>query len=196
MRARFSFFRFFVPKVFIFYLFLSQVALGDEYKAGSLFLEINGDKERVIEIELNYNKAPKASHRLQKLAQAGLYDGVTFHRVIDGFMAQTGDVKFGNIKDYDPTSVGRGGSDFPNLVAEFSSEPFVRGVVGMARSQNPDSANSQFFLMFESAPHLNENYTVVGKVVSGLDVLMNIKKGNPSTGLMYQPDYISRAWSK
>ena len=163
--------------------------------SSSKFITIETSKGKVV-IETLPKIAPNHVKRIKELIKQGFYDGIIFHRVIDGFMAQTGDVKFGNIKDYDPTSVGRGGSDFPNLVAEFSSEPFVRGVVGMARSQNPDSANSQFFLMFESAPHLNENYTVVGKVVSGLDVLMNIKRGNPSTGLMYQPDYISRAWSK
>ena len=110
-------------------------------------------------------------------------------------MAQTGDVKFGNIKNYDPNSVGRGGSQLPDLPAEFSDIPFILGVVGMALSQNPNSANSQFFIMFDAAPHLDGSYTVVGKVVSGTSVLLDIKKGNKSNGLMYQPDYISKAWS-
>ena len=178
-----------------FNIFVTNYTLANESNA-SLFIEINNDSKRVIEIELNFDTAPNAANRLKTLAGQGMYDGVTFHRVIDGFMAQTGDVRFGNIKNYDPSSVGRGGSQLPDLEAEFSGIPFEMGVVGMARSQNPNSANSQFFIMFDTAPHLDGNYTVVGKVVSGKDVLLNIKKGNKSTGLMYQPDYISRAWSK
>ncbi len=195
MRAKFlNVFSFMSILTLNFFLVTSPFAQTNSFK--SLFLEINGNEERIIEIQLNFETAPKASQRLIELADLGLYDGVTFHRVIEGFMAQTGDVKFGNIKDYDPTSVGRGGSQFPDLVAEFSALQFVRGVVGMARSQNPNSANSQFFLMFEDAPHLNGNYTIVGNVVSGIEVMMDIKKGNKSTGLMYRPDYISKAWSK
>ena len=152
-------------------------------------------KDGDVKIELFEDVAPNHVKRIKELADSGQYDNVVFHRVIDGFMAQTGDVKFGNINYYDPTSVGRGGSQLPDLIAEFSDIPFVRGAVGMARSQNPDSANSQFFLMFEEAAHLNGKYTVVGQVISGIGVMMNIKKGNSSTGLMYQPDYISRAWT-
>ena len=184
-----------ILSVFIIGFFGTGKTFSETNNVNSLFLEINGKKEGVIEIHLNFENAPKASFRLADLANRGLYNGVTFHRVIDGFMAQTGDVQFGNISNYDPTSVGRGGSQFPDLVAEFSNIPFVRGTVGMARSQNPDSANSQFFIMFEEAAHLNGKYTVVGQVVSGIEVLMNIKRGNISTGLMYQPDYISRAWT-
>ncbi len=184
-----------ILSVFIIGFFGTGKSFSETKNLNSLFLEINGNKEDVIEIDLDFENAPKASFRLTELANQGLYNGVTFHRVIDGFMAQTGDVQFGNISNYDPTSIGRGGSQFPDLVAEFSNIPFVRGTVGMARSQNPDSANSQFFIMFEEAAHLNGKYTVVGQVVSGIEVLMNIKRGNISTGLMYQPDYISRAWT-
>ena len=195
MKVRgFNIFRF-ISSVFIVVFFVTVKAFSETSNLNSLFLEVNGDKEAVIEINLNFENAPKASSRLKELADQGLYNGVTFHRVIEGFMAQTGDVQFGNINYYDPTSVGRGGSQLPDLIAEFSDMAFVRGAVGMARSQNPDSANSQFFLMFEEAAHLNGKYTVVGQVISGIEVMMNIKKGNSSTGLMYQPDYISRAWT-
>jgi len=107
-----------------------------------------------------------------------------FHRVIDGFMAQTGD----------PTGTGMGGSDLPDLKAEFSSEPFVRGVLGAARTQDPNSANSQFFIMFADAPHLNGQYTVFGKVVSGVEFVDNIKKGSQAdNGTVSDPDKIISA---
>ena len=114
-----------------------------------------------------------------------------FHRVIDGFMAQTGDVEFGKLGD-DMRRAGTGGSAFPDLPAEFSDVPYDRGVVGMARSQNPDSANSQFFIMFEDGPFLNNNYTVVGRVTEGLDVLDAIKRGHPRTGAVTgKPDVMT-----
>jgi peptidylprolyl isomerase len=123
---------------------------------------------RVV-IELRPDLAPKHVARIKELARAGFYDGIVFHRVIPGFMAQTGD----------PTGTGRGGSDKPNLPAEFSNEPFVRGTVGMARTSDPDSANSQFFIDFVETPHLNGQYTVWGQVVEGMDYVDQLAPGEP-----------------
>jgi peptidylprolyl isomerase len=129
--------------------------------------------------------------RITDLAAAGEYDGVVFHRVIDGFMAQTGDVQFGK----DPNTLNRagmGGSNQPDLPAEFSDVPFDRGVVGMARAQNPNSANSQFFIMFAEGYFLNGQYTVVGRVTEGLDVLDAIKRGaGPNGSVIGAPDVMS-----
>jgi peptidylprolyl isomerase len=122
-----------------------------------------------VVIELLPDVAPKHVARIKELAREGFYDGVVFHRVIPGFMAQTGD----------PTGTGRGGSDKPDLPAEFSKVPFERGTVGMARSQSPNSANSQFFIMFAAAPHLNGQYTVWGQVVEGMENVDQIAKGEP-----------------
>ena len=122
--------------------------------------------------------APKHVAQMVALAKSGAYDGVVFHRVIDGFMAQTGDVQYGKTGG-DTSMAGMGGSDMPNLPAEFSDIGFERGIVGMARSQDPDSANSQFFIMFGPAEHLNGQYTVVGRVVAGMDVVDAIAKGEP-----------------
>jgi peptidylprolyl isomerase len=134
-----------------------------------------------IVIQLRSDLAPKHAEQIKKLVKRGFYDGVVFHRVIDGFMAQTGD----------PTGTGSGGSDLPDLPAEFSSEPFERGTVGMARSQDPNSANSQFFIMFAPAPHLNGQYTVIGQVTKGMEVVDLIKKGDPaSNGQVSNPDKI------
>ncbi|MBZ8132630.1 peptidylprolyl isomerase [Afifella sp. IM 167] len=136
-------------------------------------------KDGTVTVRLRPDLAPNHAERLKTLARQGFYDGVPFHRVIDGFMAQTGD----------PTGTGMGGSDLPDLKAEFSSEPFVRGVVGMARSSNPDSANSQFFIMFAPAPGLDGQYTVVGEVVDGMEYVDNIKKGSRSAnGTVDNPD--------
>jgi peptidylprolyl isomerase len=121
------------------------------------------------------------------LAQAGAYDGVVFHRVIDGFMAQTGDVQYGK-SGGDTAMAGMGGSDMPNLPAEFSDIVFDRGIVGMARAQDPDSANSQFFIMFAPGEFLNGQYTVVGKVISGMEVVDAIAKGEPPA----TPDVMSK----
>ena len=135
--------------------------------------------------------------RIKALADDGSYDGVVFHRVIDGFMAQTGDVQFGNNKAFNPDLVGRGSSSLPNLPSEFSDLPFVKGTVGMARSQDPNSANSQFFIMFKPAPHLNNNYTVFGRVSSGMEVLNNIKKGDlKKNGAVINPDIMKKVYIK
>ena len=130
--------------------------------------------------------------QITALAKEGAYDGVVFHRVIDGFMAQTGDVQFGK-QGGDTAMAGTGGSELPDLKAEFSSVPFDRGVVGMARSADPDSANSQFFIMFAAAPHLDGQYTVVGHVISGMDVVDAIKKGDEAAnGAVIDPDYMAK----
>ncbi len=132
-----------------------------------------------IVIKLHNDIAPGHAERLKLLAREQFYDDVPFHRVIDGFMAQTGDGEFGN---------GTGGSSYPDLKAEFSDKPFVRGTVGMARARNPDSANSQFFIMFDDGDFLNGQYTVIGEVVSGMDVVDKLKRGEPPS----DPDRIVR----
>jgi peptidylprolyl isomerase len=138
-------------------------------------------KDGRITILLRPDLAPKHLAQIEALTKRGFYNGLVFHRVIDGFMAQTGD----------PTGTGRGGSDLPNIPAEFSGEPFKRGTVGMARSQDPDSANSQFFICFAEASFLNHKYTVVGQVISGLDILDKIKKGSSQdNGTVTSPDKI------
>ncbi|PBB21622.1 peptidylprolyl isomerase [Mesorhizobium sp. WSM4313] len=148
-------------------------------------------KDGDVTIALRPDLAPKHVAQIKKLVRDGAYDNVAFHRVIDGFMAQTGDVKFGNMKKgFNPEAVGTGGSDLPDLPAEFSqSEQFARGVVGMARSQDPNSANSQFFIMFAPAPNLDGQYTIVGKVVGGMDIVDKIKKGDEAdNGTVTDPD--------
>jgi len=156
------------------------------------------DPENTLVIELKTGKvyiemlpdvAPKHVERIKALARAGEYDNVAFHRVIEGFMAQTGDVKFGDMEDgFNPGRTGTGGSSQPDLPAEFSSLPFDRGVAGMARSQNPNSANSQFFIMLEDGHFLNNQYTVWGRVIEGMEQIDNIKRGDPQSGKVDQPD--------
>lgn len=146
-------------------------------------------KDGPVVIELANDVAPKHVARIKELASKGAYDNVVFHRVIDGFMAQTGDVKYGNAdKGYEPSLAGTGGSDLPDLPAEFSDKPFERGTVGMARAQDPNSANSQFFIMFAPGDFLNGQYTVVGKVVSGMDAVDKIKRGEGGNGEVTDPD--------
>ena len=157
-----------------------------------LVVEVKGESWGEIEIELFHNVAPRHSERLKSLARSGAYDMIVFHRVIEGFMAQTGDVRFGKKDGPEVQMAGMGGSSLPNLEAEFSDIPFEKGVVGMARARDPNSANSQFFIMFEDAPHLNGQYTVVGRVVSGQDVVDAIKKGGPPNGAVVDPDYMAR----
>lgn len=159
----------------------------------NLVLEIGGSVSGKVVIDLLPDVAPKHVERIVKLANEHAYDDVVFHRVIDGFMAQTGDVQFGK-RGADTSMAGMGGSKYPDLPAEFSNRSFSRGMVGMARSANPDSANSQFFVMFAPAPHLDGQYTIVGHVVSGMDVIDRLKKGNPAqNGLVEDPDYIVSA---
>lgn len=151
-------------------------------------------KDGDVTIALRPDLAPKHVERIKALVREGAYDNVAFHRVIEGFMAQTGDVQFGNMeKNYDPNRAGQGGSSLPNLPAEFSGESFERGTLGMARSQSPNSANSQFFIMFAPAPHLNGGYTVVGQVESGMELVDSIKRGaQASNGVVSDPDRMIR----
>ena len=149
-------------------------------------------KNGEVKIELYPDTAPNHVERIKKLANEGKYDNVVFHRVIDGFMAQTGDVKFGNSSsnNFNLSMAGTGGSDLPNLKAEFSDVPHLRGTFSMARSSDPDSANSQFFICFEPAPHLDRNYTVFGKVIEGMELVDQIKRGDGGNGAVSDPDKI------
>jgi len=140
-------------------------------------LHMDLDGGRVV-IELKPELAPQHVERIKQLARTGFYDGIVFHRVIEGFMAQTGD----------PTGTGRGGSDLPDLPAEFTKTPFVRGTLGMARTANPDSANSQFFICFDDAGWLSGQYTVFGQVVSGMEYIDGLATGEPPA----EPDKIVR----
>ena len=150
-------------------------------------------KDGDVKIELFSDVAPKHVARIKKLADDGKYDNVVFHRVIDGFMAQTGDVKFGNSgsDEFDLRRAGTGGSSLPDLKAEFNDLPHERGTLSMARAQNPDSANSQFFICFKAAPFLDRQYTVFGKVVEGMELVDKIKKGDSNNnGSVNDPDKI------
>ena len=150
-------------------------------------------KDGDVVIELFPDVAPKHVERIKKLANDGLYDNVVFHRVIDGFMAQTGDVRFGNSSnnDYDLNKAGMGGSNLPDLPAEFNDLPHERGTVSMARSSDPNSANSQFFICFQPAPFLDRQYTVFGKVISGMEFVDKIKRGDQNNnGSVTDPDKI------
>ena len=155
-------------------------------------------KDGDVVIELFPDVAPKHVERIQKLANDGLYDNVVFHRVIDGFMAQTGDVRFGNSSnnDFDLNKAGMGGSNLPDLPAEFNDLPHERGTVSMARSSDPNSANSQFFICFKPAPFLDRQYTVFGKVVEGMDYVDSIKRGDGQNGAVSNPDKIISFKSK
>ena len=161
-------------------------------QATGLKIEVGGEAQGTIEIDLFEDVAPKHVAQITAIAEAGDYDGVYFHRVIDGFMAQTGDVQFGKETGdgYNAAQAGMGGSDKPDLPAEFSdSETFDRGTVGMARSQNPNSANSQFFIMLADGDFLDGQYTIVGDVVEGMNVVDEIKKGDPAqNGAVDNPD--------
>jgi len=146
-----------------------------------------------VKIELFNDVAPNHVNRILELSKQGKYDGVAFHRVIDGFMAQTGDVQHGNTtNNFNPGMAGTGGSDLPDLEAEFSNVPHERGILSMARSQNPNSANSQFFICFDTHPHLDRQYTVFGKVISGMEFVDKIKKGDPGSGSVDNPDIIEK----
>ena len=158
-------------------------------------------KEEIMIMKLKYGEvkikllpdiAPKHVERFISLSDSKQYDGVVFHRVIEGFMAQTGDVKFGNSTNakYDLNKAGTGGSDLPDVKSEFSSVPHLRGTLSMARSNDPNSANSQFFICFEDAGHLDRNYSVFGKVIEGMEFVDQIKKGKGSNGSVSDPDKI------
>jgi len=171
----------------ILFLFLSTLK-GEAVENPKIILKtIHGD----VKIELFKDVAPNHVNRILELSKNGKYDGVAFHRVIDGFMAQTGDVQHGNTKNnFNPAMVGTGGSDLPDLKAEFNNIPHERGTLSMARSQNPDSANSQFFICFDKAPHLDRQYTAFGKVLEGMEFIDKIKRGAPGSGAVANPDII------
>ncbi len=167
---------------------LAAFALASPAWAAGLEIDVAGEAEGTIVIDLFEDVAPQHVERITTLAAEGAYDGVVFHRVINRFMAQTGDVEFGRLGQ-DMRYAGRGASAYPDLEEEFSNIPFERGILGMARGNSPDSANSQFFITFEAAPHLNGLYTVFGRVVDGMDVVDAIKRGRGRNGAVIgEPD--------
>ncbi len=177
----------FVINIFIlFFVFVNQSIAQENI----MILKL---KDGEVKIELYEDIAPNHVKRIKELADSGKYDNVVFHRVIDGFMAQTGDVKFGNSesKEFDLRRAGMGGSDLPDLQQEFSSLPHDRGTLSMARSSDPNSANSQFFICFKPAPFLDRQYTVFGKVLEGMEFVDKIKRGDDSNnGAVSDPDKI------
>ena len=184
-----------MKKIFLYLLVLTLTTNNIYAEEKKMILKL---KDGDVEIELYPKIAPNHVKRFETLANEGKYDGVVFHRVIDGFMAQTGDVKFGNSNspDYNLQLAGTGGSDLPNLKAEFNDVAHNRGVLSMARSSDPNSANSQFYIVFESAPHLDRNYTAFGKVVKGMELVDKIKKGEGPNGSVEEPDKIISLISK
>jgi len=169
------------------FLFISSNLSAEE---NTMILKL---KDGEVKIELFPDVAPGHVKRIKELANSGKYNGVVFHRVIDGFMAQTGDVQFGNSdsEEFNLSRAGMGGSDLPDLKAEFNNLPHERGTLSMARSQNPDSANSQFFICFQPAPYLDRQYTVFGKVTSGMEFVDKIKRGDSNNnGAVTDPDKI------
>ena len=171
--------------IFIFILFVKPTLA----KEDTMILKL---KDGNVIIELFSDKAPNHVKRFKQLSKEKKYDGVVFHRVIDGFMAQTGDVEYGNsnLETYDIRRAGTGGSEYPDLKAEFSNIPHERGTLSMARSSDPNSANSQFFICFKASPSLDRQYTVFGKVVQGMEFVDLIKRGEGSNGKVSDPDQI------
>ena len=175
------------------YLFIFFFSLVNNNALANKNIMILNLKYGKVELELYPDKAPLHVKRFKDLADQGKYDNVVFHRVIDGFMAQTGDVKFGNSNspDFDLRRAGMGGSDFPDLKQEFNSLPHDRGTLSMARSSDPNSANSQFFICFKAAPFLDRQYTVFGKVIEGMELVDKIKRGDENNnGAVSDPDKI------
>ena len=184
-----------MKKKFYIYLVFFTLILTNLMANNSMILKVKyGD----VEIELFPDKAPNHVKRFKELSNSGKYDGVVFHRVIDGFMAQTGDVKFGNSNssEFNLALAGTGGSDLPNVKAEFTDIAHTRGTLSAARSSDPDSANSQFFICFESAPHLDRQYSAFGKVIKGMEFVDKIKRGDPNSGAVPNPDKIISLRSK
>ena len=179
----------------LFLFFFSLVTTNTKAQNNIMILKLTYGN---VELELYPEKAPNHVKRFMDLANSGKYDGVVFHRVIDGFMAQTGDVKFGNSSspDFNLSLAGTGGSDLPDLKAEFTDVAHTRGILSAARSASPDSANSQFFICFDAAPHLDRQYSAFGKVVKGMEFLDMIKKGDPNSGSVAEPDKIISLKSK
>ena len=176
----------YIVKILILLFFLTNNTIAKE---NIMILKL---KDGDVVIELFNDVAPNHVERFMKLSKEKRYDGVVFHRVIDGFMAQTGDVQFGNsnLPNYDIKRAGTGGSEYPDLKAEFSNLPHERGTLSMARSSDPNSANSQFFICFKEAPFLDRQYTVFGKVLKGMEYVDLIKKGEGSNGEVSKPDKI------
>ena len=176
----------FVKIIILFFLITNQ-SIAEE---NIMILKL---KDGDVKIELFEDVAPNHVKRIKELADSGKYDNVVFHRVIDGFMAQTGDVKFGNSNsaNFDLRRAGMGGSELPDLNQEFNSLPHERGTLSMARSSDPNSANSQFFICFKAAPFLDRQYTVFGKVIEGMELVDKIKKGDENNnGAVSEPDKI------
>mgnify|MGYP001352079022 CR=1 FL=1 len=171
--------------IFIFIIFVKPTLA----KEDTMILKL---KDGNVIIELFNDMAPNHVKRFKQLSKEKKYDGVVFHRVIDGFMAQTGDVEYGNsnLETYDIRRAGTGGSEYPDLKAEFSNIPHERGTLSMARSSDPNSANSQFFICFKASPSLDRQYTVFGKVVQGMEFVDLIKRGEGSNGEVSDPDQI------
>jgi len=177
----------FITKFLILFFILTNNTIAEE---NIMILKL---KDGDVKIELFEDVAPNHVKRIKQLAKDGKYDGVVFHRVIDGFMAQTGDVQFGNSSNdqFDLRRAGMGGSDLPDLKEEFSDLPHERGTLSMARSQDPNSANSQFFICFKEASFLDRQYTVFGKVIEGMDLVDKIKRGDQNNnGSVSNPDKI------
>ena len=183
----------YIFKILILLFFLTNNTIAKE---NIMILKL---KDGDVKIELFNDVAPNHVERIKELANSGQYDNVVFHRVIDGFMAQTGDVKFGNSSnnDFDLRKAGMGGSDLPDLKSEFNDLPHERGTLSMARSQDPNSANSQFFICFKPAPSLDRQYTVFGKVIEGMEFVDKIKRGDENNnGSVSDPDKIISFKSK
>ena len=186
--------RFSSPKLIVIIISFAFSCVGDARTRADLVPEdtllIDLVTGRVV-IEMYPEFAPGHVARIRELVRAGLYDGVAFHRVIDGFMAQTGDVKFGNVKsNYNPSLVGTGNSDLADLPAEFNNRKHLRGTASMARAQDPNSANSQFFICFADAAFLDGQYTVWGQVVEGMEHVDKIKRGTGQNGEVANPDFM------
>jgi peptidyl-prolyl cis-trans isomerase B (cyclophilin B) len=177
-----------IKKILFFFIFILLINQSNAEENIMILKLKDGD----VVIELFSDIAPNHVKRFKQLAEEKKYDGVVFHRVIKGFMAQTGDVKFGNstLESYDIQRAGTGGSKYPDLKAEFSDVSHDRGILSMARSSDPNSANSQFFICFKSAPHLDRQYTAFGKVIKGMEFVDLIKKGEGSGGAVENPDKI------
>ncbi|MGC1429561.1 MAG: peptidylprolyl isomerase [Albidovulum sp.] len=177
---------------FLYFQSTSGAVAADDGPGPNLVIDVAGVANGRIVIDLLPDLAPLHVAQITELARTGAYDNVVFHRVIDGFMAQSGDVQYGRFGE-DLSAAGTGKSDLPDIPAEFSDVAFKRGVVGMARSNRPDSANSQFFIMFAPGDFLNGKYTVVGRVVSGMEIVDAIKKGEPDlNGAVGEPDRMAR----
>ena len=172
-------------------LFATPVLAEGDGPGPNLIIDVTGAANGQIVIDLASDVAPLHVAQIVALAKSGAYDSVVFHRVIDGFMAQTGDVQYGKTGG-DTSMAGMGGSEMADIPAEFSALPFERGIVGMARSQDPNSANSQFFIMFAPGDFLNGQYTVVGKVIAGMEVVDAIKRGEGQNGEVNGPDVMTK----